>query len=143
LWAGFVLVLVGLLSYIPLFALFPITRDIPWVNFLFFLAGGFLLTVGLARAFRHPELYRGKILGPILTAVSLLGVTLFIYGLFFLAPMPASTTAPQTGEKAPDFTLVDQDGRRFALADLLSSPPIGTASAKASGALLIFYRGHW
>jgi len=30
-----------------------------------------------------------------------------------------------------------------ALAELLTSPPPGAASAKASGVLLIFYRGYW
>jgi len=32
LWVGFFLVVLGLVSYVPFFALFPITRDIRWVN---------------------------------------------------------------------------------------------------------------
>jgi hypothetical protein len=48
--------------------------------------------------------------------------------------MPASTGAPRVGQKAPHFTLPDQNGKSVALADLLSNN---------SGALLIFYRGHW
>src|SRR5438094_5347539 len=39
LWAGFFLVVVGLVSYVPFFALFPVTRDFPWVNLLLFGAG--------------------------------------------------------------------------------------------------------
>ena len=31
-WAGFFLVLAGALSYVPFFALFPVTRDFPWAN---------------------------------------------------------------------------------------------------------------
>src|SRR5436190_8085639 len=90
-WAGFILVLAGLLSYIPLFALFPVTRDFPWANLLLFAAGGVLLYVGLRQAFRRPELYRGKIFGPVLTALSVVGIGLFVYGVFYeVRQLPAS-----------------------------------------------------
>jgi hypothetical protein len=136
LWAGFILVLAGFLSY-SFFALVPVTRDFPWVNLLLFCGGGILLATGLVRAFRQPELYRGKIFGPILAALSLLVVGLFAYGVFYIVrQMPASAGAPRVGEKAPEFTLPDQDGKPVALADLRSS-------GGARGALIIFYRGHW
>jgi hypothetical protein len=35
-WAGFAIVIVALVSYIPVFALFPTTRDVPWANYLLF-----------------------------------------------------------------------------------------------------------
>jgi peroxiredoxin len=57
--------------------------------------------------------------------------------------LPSSTAAPHIGQKAPDFTLPDQNGKPVALADLLASPPEGATSGAANGALLIFYRGHW
>jgi hypothetical protein len=41
--AGFTIVIVALVSYIPIFTLFPVTRDIPWANYLLFLLGGGLL----------------------------------------------------------------------------------------------------
>jgi peroxiredoxin len=47
--------------------------------------------------------------------------------------LPASAAAPRVGQKAPDFTLPDQNGRTVALADLISD----------NGVLLIFYRGYW
>ncbi len=144
LWAGFLLVVAGVLSYIPIFALFPITRDFPWANLLLFLAGGVLLGRGLLRAFQQPELYRGKILGSILTALSVAVVSLFVFGVFYeFRQVPASAAAPRVGQKAPDFTLPDQNGKPVALAELLSSPPPGAGSARANGVLLIFYRGHW
>src|SRR2546428_9303428 len=83
LWVGFLLVLAGLVSYIPFFALFPITRDFPWANLLLLSAGGVLLWLGLRHAFRQPELYRGKIFGSILAVLSAIGIGLFVYGIFY------------------------------------------------------------
>ena len=134
LWAGFLLALAGLFSY-AVFAQFPITRDFPWANLLLFGAGGILLILCLARAFGRPQLYRGKIFGSILAILSLLAFALFGYGAFYLVrQMPVSAGAPRVGEKAPEFTLPDQNGKLLALPDLLSG---------SRGAVLIFYRGHW
>src|SRR5437763_11618028 len=131
-WTGFTLVLAGLVSYIPVFVLFPVTRDFPWANLLLLLAGGVLLARGLKRAYGRPEIYRGRIAGPILGALSTIGVGLFAYGILFQArQLPLSAAAPQLGQKAPDFTLSDQDGKPVRLAELLSSPLPGAASTAA------------
>jgi hypothetical protein len=142
LWAGFLFVLAALFSY-SFFVRFSVTRDFPWVNLLLFGAGGVLLALGLKRAFRTPKLYRGRIFGPILTALGLVGFCLFAYGVFYEArQLPPSASAPRVGQKAPDFTLPDQDKNAVRLADLLSSPDIGPG-AKPANVLLIFYRGYW
>jgi hypothetical protein len=152
LWLGFFLVLVGLFSYIPLFARFPVTRDFPWVNLLLLAAGLVALGVGLARAFREPQRYRGRIFGSVLAALGLLGTGLFCVGTFYVArQLPASASAPRVGQRAPDFVLPDQDGKPVALAGLLSSSsspttPLGSVAStatKSGGVLLIFYRGRW
>jgi hypothetical protein len=138
LWVGFLIVLIGILSYIPFFAQFPVTRDFPWATLLLFVVGTVLLVRGMARAYREPQVYRGKIAGPILSGLSFLAIALFCYGIFFMMrQLPASTAAPHVGQKAPDFTLPDQNGKPVALAELLS--PAGNSN----GVLLIFYRGHW
>ncbi len=144
LWAGFLLVLAGAVGYVPLFSQLPITTDVPWASLLLFLIGAILLGTGLKRAFGQPELYRGKIGGSILSAISLAVMAMFAWGIFYQArQIPAAPGAPQVGQKAPDFTLPDPNGQPVTLAGLLASPTAGAKSAKANGVLLIFYRGHW
>jgi hypothetical protein len=138
LWAGFLFALAGFLSY-TFFVQFPLTRDFPWANFLLFGIGGILLIVGLTRAFGKPKLYRGKVFGTILTGLGLLVFALFSYIFFYeLKQLPASAEAPRVGQKAPEFTLPDQNAKPVALADLILSQ-----AGKPGGAVLIFYRGFW
>jgi len=133
-WAGFGVALGGLFSY-EFFVRFPITRDFPWANLLLFGIGTVLLIVGLFRAFGRPQLYRGKIFGSIFTVITLFLFTFFSYEIFYvLRQVPLSAHAPRVGERAPEFTLVDQNGRSVALAELLSG---------SRAAVLIFYRGFW
>jgi hypothetical protein len=133
-WIGFVVVVAGLFSY-EFFARFSITRDFPWANFLLFGIGAALLIAGLFRAFGRPQVYRGKIFGSILAAIAALVVALFSYEiLYVLRQVPASAGAPRVGQKAPDFFLLDQNGKPVGLGDLLSN---------SRGAVLIFYRGFW
>jgi hypothetical protein len=143
--AGFALVVVGLVSYVPFFSLFPVTRDFPWANLLFFAAGAPLLGKGLGRAFGQPQLYRGRVFGPILTAISAAAIAFFCFGLFYaVRQLPASQGAPSVGQKAPDFSLPDQNGKAVTLAELLATGPSGGSSGgKGAGAVLIFYRGYW
>jgi hypothetical protein len=134
-WAGFAIVVLSVISYIPVFTPFPITRDVPWVNYLLFLAGGVFLAVGLKRAYREPDRYGGKISGPILGVLSLLIAGFFIVGIPFLAKqLPGASGAPHAGQPAPQFTLANMDGKQIALADLLKGH---------RGVVLIFYRGYW
>jgi hypothetical protein len=143
LWVGFLFVLAGLFSYIPIFAQFPLTRDFPWVNLLLLVAGGGLLAIGLMRSFRQPQLFRGKIFGSILTVLSVAGIGLFLHGVFYHArQIPPSPEAPRVGQKAPDFTLPDQNGNPVTLAGLLAAP-LAPGQARASAVLLIFFRGTW
>ena len=132
-WVGFIVAVGGLFSY-EYFAQFPITRDFPWASLLLFAIGAALLLSGLFRAFGRPQLYRGKVFGSILAAIALLLFAFFSYEIFYvLRQVPLSAQAPRISEKAPEFSLTDQDGKQVALSDLVSP----------NGVVLIFYRGHW
>ncbi len=145
-WTGFLVTLVAMASYFLFFYRFPVTRDVPWASLIIFAAGGWLLAVGLKRATRQPELYRGKVSGPILSVLSVLVFGLFILFVFHLSKdLPASRGAPQVGQKAPDFTLPDKDGNPVTFSALLASPanPGPGSPEKTNGVILIFYRGYW
>ncbi len=143
LYAGFLLCLVGFGSYPFVFARFPLTRDVAWVNYMLLLAGLMVLFYGLKRAFRDPEHYRGKIVGPILGLLSVVLVGFFGFlTLGMTKQLPASAGAPRVGQKAPEFELADINNQQVSLAKLLSAPLPGNGSAP-KGVLLVFYRGYW
>ena len=134
-WAGFAVVLAALVSYLPFFAIFPATRDIPWANYLLFLIGGALLAIGVRRAFHDPERYRGRISGSILAALSFLFFVFFVASVTWFGKMiPSGATALRAGQPAPPFVLADSTGKQVSSADLLHGH---------RALLLIFYRGYW
>jgi hypothetical protein len=150
-WIGLAVCIAALISYPTFFVRFPITRDYPWVTLILMALGLYLVGSGIARAFRRPDVYRGKIFGSILGVLSVAIVGLFLFGIFHLTRMlPASQGAPQVGQIAPDFTLPDSQGNDVTLSKLVDSPfpaagsgSAGAASAKTAGVILIFYRGYW
>jgi hypothetical protein len=87
--------------------------------------------------FRPARVCHGK-------AGSILALLIFIFFGFLIsgyAQLPLSTGAPYVGQKAPGFTLPDQNGKPVSLAALLK--PAAGAKAKSGGLILIFYRGYW
>ena len=83
-----------------------------------------LLALGLVRAFRHSDLFRGKIFGSVLSVLALAFSGFFLYGIFIGARhvLPASHGAPQVGQTAPDFTLPDSQNHPVSLTGALNSP---------------------
>lgn len=153
-WAGFLLSVFAFISYPTLFVRFAVTRDFPWANLLLFALAVVLTLWGVRRAFAsdrsRPRL--AKIGGSILATLSVVILGFFIFTVFVFARwMPDAHGAPQVGQKAPDFTLSDTNGKAVRLGELLSSPLDGnTTTANVSarndppkGVLLIFYRGYW
>lgn len=140
-WAGFLLSIVAFLSYTIFFVNFAVTRDFPWANLLLFAIAVVLLFLGIRRSFEPGRSLVSKIVGSILTALGVLVFGFFIFAIFVLArQLPASAAAPKVGQKAPEFSMVDSNGKQVSLAELLSTPVNGKAP---KGVLLIFYRGYW
>ena len=90
----------------------------------------------MKRIFGRKAVCRSEIV--ILAALALF---LGILGKYFAQQLPPSSRAPHAGQKAPDFTLPDQNGQPVSLASLLKSPH--GAGVKNGGVILIFYRGYW
>lgn len=142
-WAGFVLSLIAFLSFSLFFINFPITRDFPWANLLLFAVALVFLFVGVRRGFAkdRPRPWASKIAASILATLSVLILASFLFAVFIFARwLPASTGAPQVGQRAPNFALVDSNNQQVTLSELLSSPIDGKTP---KGVLLIFYRGYW
>ncbi len=135
LWIGLVLAIAGFVLA-PFLMGPPALRDIfPWANLAVLGLGTALIIAGIVRAFGKREIYRGRILGPIFGVVGCLAIAFFCFVGFYIGrQIPASAGAPQVGQKVPDFSLPDQEGKQTTLADLLRD---------RRALLLIFYRGHW
>lgn len=140
LWIGFLVCLFAFGSYIPIFARWPVTRDIPWVNLLLFVVGLVVVFAGWRRPYSSPEVYRGKIAGAILGVFSVAAAVFFCLATFYFSKqIPPATQTMRLGQKAPDFTLTDSSGATVSLASLLAP----SSGRPAKGVLLVFYRGYW
>ena len=151
LWGGFAIAFLAFPAYFMYFVRFRSTREVPWLNFVLSVLAILMVALGLWRAYKRPQEYRGKVSGPILTALSLLLIGYFFQSIYVGArSVPASTNAPQVGQKIQDFTLTDSEGQPVTLSALMSQPfgsndwpATSAATKKTAGAVLIFYRGYW
>lgn len=143
-WAGFLLSIVAFVSYSLFFVNFPITRDFPWANLILCMIALALLFVGVRRAFAPDRSLIAKVGSSLLAGLGVLIIGLFIFAtLIFARWLPASEGAPRAGNKAPEFTLTDSNGKSTSLAELRAAPISIENPAKPRGVLLIFYRGYW
>ena len=143
LWAGFGLSLGALAAYV-----FWVneTRAVIWPVLLLFAVSAVLLFSGWKRRSREPELYRGKTAGYVLTSLSVLILGLFGFLVYQVAKaFPDAKNAPQIGQRAPEFSLLDTNGTKLTLAQLLSTPitDLGNSARATKGVLVVFYRGYW
>ena len=138
LWSGFFLTPIAFVSYPIVFERWPITRDVPWVNLLLFGLAALLLAIGLRRAFLPGRLRWLRITSALAAATLCLAIcATFALNVFVRArQLPASTHAPQIGQRAFEFTLPDENGTPVSLAALLAPPVSGVPATK--GVLLVF-----
>lgn len=141
LWAGFLLSILALLSYPLIFVNWPATRDFPWATLLLYALAAVIMFIGVRRAFTPERRLISKIVAPAVAGLSVLGLALFIFGIFIFARwLPESAGAPQVGQSAPEFRLLDTNSKPVSLSELKSAPINGQPP---KGVLLIFYRGYW
>ena len=160
-WIGLLFAVAAVLSNAAFFLGSPAPKLIAWLGVVLVIAAVVCAVIGILRAFRQPEVYRGKVSSSILGVVSLLICALVAVASITSRALPVATNAPQVGQKVPDFTLADTSGSRVSLDQLLGKaeasalPHSATAGSIASGAnsnmaatppkavLLVFYRGYW
>ena len=143
LWAGFGLSIGAFAGYL---FLVNETRAVFWPALLLFVVAAMLLFSGLKRRSREPELYGGKIASSTLTTLSVLILGLFGFAVHQVSKVfPDAKNAPQIGQRAPEFSLLDASGKNFTLAQLLSAPITNSDNATRAtrGVLVVFYRGYW
>ncbi len=159
-WIALLLALAALFSNAGFFMGLPGQRALPWLSVALAIAALVCATVGILRAFRQSQIYRGKVSSPILGVLSLLICGLVAVASISSRALPSSAAAPQVGQKVPDFTLADTNGNNVSLEQLLAkgdsstsasannlvgqAVPVGLSTATPTKAvLLVFYRGYW
>jgi hypothetical protein len=159
-WLGLLLAVAAILSNAGFYLGLPGERAIPWLSLALAIAALVCAVIGVMRAFRQSIAYGGKVSSSILGVVSLLICGLAAFTFVLSHDLPASSGAPQAGQKAPDFTLADTNGNKVSLGQLLGtgdgsapavtstvggSPAIVSANAVVAprAVLLVFYRGYW
>jgi hypothetical protein len=129
-WLGPVVAVIGLLTYFTVFYRWPVTRDVPWLNFLIIAAGVALAFSGLRASAAAG--WRSVVAWLALGFSLLPGAALAWYAFVFSAQMPAIELAAGPGTELPTAVLLDARGEAFDL---------GSAGEKR--ALIVFYRGFW
>ena len=132
-WAALPLSVVAFLSYPLFFLRWPITREVPWANFALFAIVAALIAIGLKRAFAPgPRRILRAVSSVIPAGLSIAIFVMFLNVIFVDAyRLPVSAGAPQVGQRAPEFTLLDVNSAPVALSEILAPP--------AKGALIVFY----
>jgi AhpC/TSA family len=143
-WLALLLVLIAVALNFGFFVGFPAQRALPWLSLLCGLAALFLSAIAVKRAYSRPQLYTGKISSSIIAVLSILVCALLAFATVESRSLPSGSAAPQIGQKAPDFTLPDTQGKQVSLTQLLDHGSAGAANSAAPKAvLLVFYRGYW
>jgi hypothetical protein len=128
-WIGPLVAIAGFLSYYAYFSMWPLFRDVPWLNLLVLLAATALSVQGVRVA--RPGLGRAGSIAGLVVSAGLLGfLSYYCFVLSYGLPDPNRVVAERT--RIPSVTLASWDGR-----------PIDVADAARDTLILVFYRGYW
>jgi AhpC/TSA family len=134
-WVGLIICIFAFGSFPLIFGQLSLTRDAPWISFIFFAVGLIFVVIGLRRAFAVGRGKLSKVSASLLAVFSMLALVFFIFAAYVASTwLPKSSGAPQVGQKAPDFSLADSSGKQVSLSALLTDK---------KKVLLVFYRGYW
>lgn len=146
-WLAFLFTLVAIALNGLTFLTLRGTQVVLWLSFLAGLIAVVYALIGVGRAFGRPQVFSGKVSSSIFGVLALLVCGLMVFIWYHARALPASAGAPQVGQKAPDFTLPDTQGRNVSLTQLLGHTDSGgtgnPGGAAPKAVLLIFYRGYW
>jgi hypothetical protein len=132
-WMGLLITLFGVLSYFLYFYQFPATRDFPVVSLPIVVLGVGLSVVGCWSVWKQGRRSLGKALAGLSLLLSLGAAGLLVFYVFYYSyQLPESATAPALKAAAPDFTLLDQNGKEVTLSEL-----------RGKKVVIDFYRGNW
>ena len=130
-WLGFLITLFGIISYFVLFARFPITRDVPWVNLPIVLLGGGFALIGSSGWSGRRGLGK-KIKAMILSVLTVALTVLFVAYIFVLSKVPEATATSLELEQPMEFSLPDHNGKSVSLSDYAGRRLV-----------IAFFRGYW
>jgi len=140
LWWGFALALPSMLCNAVLFLSPPGQGVLPWLSIVLAVLALVFVVRGLKQIFQAANSPSRKVRSSILVLMSLLLIGVSALASFKSRAMPGSAEAPQVGQKAPEFTLMDTHDQPVSLAELFSST---TNDPPPKAVLLVFYRGYW
>ena len=139
-WWGLLVAVSALLCNAIFFVNPPGRQALPWISMALAVCSVLFLARGVVRAFSPSHLYRGKVLSVVAAVLSLAPLGMVAFVSVHARELPASAGAPKIGDKAPDFTLPDTNGRQVSLSELFAP---GADGSQPKAVLLVFYRGYW
>lgn len=139
-WWGLLFAIGAIGCNVAFFVSSPLQGALPWLSLSLAVLALIFLVAGLWRALGQPQVYRGRALSVVLSVIAVFAIGLTAFAFVSARKLPSSTSAPQVGQRVPDFSLSDTSGKRVSLDQLLAA---GSGSPAPKALLLIFYRGYW
>ncbi len=131
-WMGLLIVLIGAMSYFMVFAKFPVTRDVPWVNLPIVFLGVVLALIG-SSGWRSRKGMRNRVGAITCGVLSVAFAALFVAYIYIISSnIPKPTSASTELAQSSDFTLPNQVGKPVSLSDYTGRRVV-----------ISFFRGYW
>ena len=129
---GLPIVVVGFLSYFMVFAKYPATRDVPWVNLPIMLVGIWIAWRYRWQNRKAPAFWTRAFSSLLLTGAVLITCLFCFYVFVYSYQLPKSSNALAVSQIPTNFTLKDHQGNDVSLTDF-----------RGKHLIITFYRGYW